>query len=86
MAAAATALALGAPAHAINDTKVPADSCSGNPNAVGTPGGNANPGLATADPVDAPASANNPGNRPGEPGNNEQGARGEANSQAPCNA
>jgi hypothetical protein len=78
LAAATAALALAAPAYAINDGRVPADECSGNPNAVGTPGGSPNPGLANAEPVDPPASANNPGKS--------QGARGEERSQAPCNA
>ena len=76
-AAAAAALALAAPAYAINDGRVPADECSGNANAVGTPGGQPNPGLATAEPVGPPASANNPGRS--------TGARGEERSQAPCN-
>ena len=75
---AAGVLALAAPAYAINDGRVPADECSGNENAVGTPGGGANPGLDTAEPVGPPASANNPGNS--------QGARGEERSHAPCNA
>ncbi len=71
-------LAAAAPAHAINDSRVPADECSENPNAVGTPGGQPNPGLANAEPVGPPASANNPGRS--------EGARGEERSQAPCNA
>ena len=75
--AAAAALALPAPAYAINDSLVPADECSGNPNAVGTPGGAPNPGLATADPVGPPASNDNPGRS--------AGARGEERSQAACN-
>jgi hypothetical protein len=78
IAAAAGVLALAAPAHAINDSLVPADECSDNPNAVGTPGGGPNPGLANSDRVDPPASANNPGRS--------TGARGEERSQAPCNA
>jgi len=77
LGAAVATLALAAPAYAINDGRVPADECSGNPNAVGTPGGGPNPGLANAEPVGAPASANNPGAS--------SGARGEARSQAPCN-
>ena len=71
------ALAVAAPAHAINDARVPADECSGNPSAVGTPGGGPNPGLAQAAPVGPPASANNPGVS--------EGAQGEAHSRAPCN-
>ena len=78
IAAAAAALTLAAPAHAINDGRVPADECSQNENAVGTPGGAPNPGLARSEPVGPPASANNPGKS--------QGARGEERSQAPCNA
>ena len=77
LAAAAAALALATPAQAINDGRVPADECSDNPNAVGTPGGNQNPGLANTDQVGPPASANNPGRS--------TGARGEEKSQAPCN-
>ena len=61
-------------AFAINDGRVPADECSGNPNAVGTPGGQPNPGLLVADPVGPPASANNPGRS--------TGAQGEAHSRA----
>ena len=72
------ALGAAAPAQAINDGRVPADECSNNPNAVGTPGGEPNPGLATAEPVGPPASDNNPGQS--------TGARGEQHSQAPCNA
>jgi hypothetical protein len=79
IAGAAAALALAAPAHAINDGLVPADECSDNPNAVGTPGGEPNPGLANNDQVDPPASRNNPSDR-------SPGARGEERSQAPCNA
>jgi len=54
---------LAAPALAINDGRVPADECSGNPNAVGTPGGMPNPGLSPTgpSPVEPPASVNNPG-------------------------
>lgn len=78
IAATAGVLALSSPAYGINDGRVPADECSGNENAVGTPGGEPNPGLATAEPVGPPASANNPGNS--------QGARGEERSHAPCNA
>ena len=77
IAGAAAALALAAPAQAINDGRVPADECSDNPNAVGTPGGGPNPGLANTDQVGPPASANNPGRS--------TGARGEERSQAPCN-
>ena len=77
-AVACAALALAAPAYGINDALVPAAECSGNPNAVGTPGGAPNPGLARAEPVGPPASRNNPGRS--------QGARGEERSQAPCNA
>ncbi len=72
-----SALILGAaafPALAINDGRVPADECSGNPSAVGTPQGNPNPGLAVSDPVGPPASDNNPGQS--------TGAQGEARSQA----
>ena len=76
--ATAGVLAVASPAYAINDGRVPADECSGNENAVGTPGGDPNPGLARAEPVGPPASANNPGNS--------QGARGEERSQAACNA
>ncbi|HEV3001743.1 MAG TPA: hypothetical protein VGW75_13460 [Solirubrobacteraceae bacterium] len=76
-AAVVVALAAAAPAYGINDGRVPADECSGNPNAVGTPGGAPNPGLAQAEPVGPPASANNPGAS--------TGARGEERSQAPCN-
>ena len=76
-AAVAASLVAAAPAAAINDGRVPADECSDNPNAVGTPGGQPNPGLARAEPVGPPASANNPGSS--------TGARGEERSQAPCN-
>ena len=49
------------PALAIGDGKVPADNCSGNVNAVGTPEGDPNPGLVQTDQVGPPASGNNPG-------------------------
>ena len=75
-AAVAASLAATVPAHAINDGRVPADECSDNPNAVGTPGGEPNPGLAQSEEVGPPASANNPGSS--------TGARGEDRSQAPC--
>jgi hypothetical protein len=78
IAGVAAALALAAPAQAINDGRVPADECSGdNPNVVGTPGGEPNPGLANTDQLAPAASANNPGRS--------TGARGEERSQAPCN-
>ena len=62
-----SALILGvvsAPALAINDGRVPADECSGNPKSVGEPTGVPlqNPGIITAEPVDPPVSGpNNPG-------------------------
>ena len=62
------------PALAINDGRVPAEECSDNPTAVGTPQGGPNPGLAVSEPVGPPASANNPGQS--------QGAQGEERSQA----
>lgn len=62
------------PALAINDGRVPAEECSGNPTAVGTPQGNPNPGLAVSEPVGPPASEANPGQS--------GGAQGEARSQA----
>jgi hypothetical protein len=70
------ALAAAAPAHGINDGRVPADECSDNPKAVGEPGGapGTNPGINQAEPVDPAASANNPGES--------TGARGQENSQA----
>ncbi len=70
------------PALAIGDGKVPADNCSGNVNAVGTPQGDPNPGLALTDQVGPPASGNNPGQEfsPGE-----TGAEGEEKSQAIAN-
>ena len=76
-AALAAALVAATPAYAINDGRVPADECSDNPSAVGTPGGEPNPGLAQSEQVGPPASANNPGRS--------SGARGEERSQAPCN-
>ena len=60
--------AMAVPALAINDSRVPADECSGNINAVGTPGGEPNPGLLQADPVGPPASASNPGQSTGAQG------------------
>ena len=74
-----SALILGSvafPALAINDDRTPADECSGNPSAVGTPQGNPNPGLAESDPVDPPASEDNPAQS--------TGAQGETRSQADC--
>ena len=56
------------PALASNNGKVPADECSGNMNVVGTPRGEANPGLAQTDQVGPPASANNPGQSAGAEG------------------
>jgi hypothetical protein len=56
--------AVSAPALAINDGRVPADECSGNPKSVGEPTGVPlqNPGINTADPVAPPVSGpNNPG-------------------------
>jgi hypothetical protein len=73
---AAIVLATGAPAFANNDPTVPADECSGNPNAVGQPQshGGTNATDIGPSPVAGPASTNNPGNS--------EGARGQANSQA----
>ena len=66
------------PALAINDSRVPADECSDNPKAVGEPGGVplSNPGIAQAEPVGPPVSANNPGQS--------TGAQGQNNSQGPA--
>ena len=60
------------PALAINDSRVPADECSDNPKAVGEPGGVplSNPGIAQAEPVGPPVSANNPGQSTGAQGQN----------------
>ena len=72
-----SALVLGTaafPALAINDGRVPAEECSGNPTAVGTPQGSPNPGLAVSEPVGPPDSANTP--------RWSEGAQGEARSQA----
>jgi hypothetical protein len=69
---------MAAPALAINDSQVPADECSGNPKAVGEPGGapGTNPGINQSDRVGPPVSDNNPGES--------TGARGQANSNANC--
>jgi hypothetical protein len=73
-----TAIAIGTtgPAFANNDPTVPADECSGNPNAVGQP--QSQGGINATDigpsPVGGPASDNNPGQS--------TGARGQENSQA----
>jgi hypothetical protein len=73
---AAAVLATAGPSFANNDPTVPADECSGNPNAVGQPqsqgGGNATD--LGPSPVEGPASANNPGQS--------EGAKGQANSRA----
>jgi hypothetical protein len=64
----AAALAAAAPAYAINDGRVPADECSGNPVAVGETPDGTNPGIAQADPVAPAVSANNPGQSTGARG------------------
>jgi hypothetical protein len=75
----AAALAVAAPAYAINDGQTPAgQGCANSSSAVGTPGGSANPGLATTPKVGAPASDDNPGQ-------NSPGAEGAEKSQAFCN-
>jgi hypothetical protein len=72
--ASALSAALALPVGAINDTRVPGDECSPNNSAaVGNPTGG-NPGIAQADPVGPPASANNPGQS--------TGARGQTQSEA----
>lgn len=72
------AVLIAPPVFAINDGRVPADECSrDNPNAVGTPGGEPNPGLQTAEPVGPPASGNNPGESTGAEG--EDHSRAESN-------
>jgi hypothetical protein len=84
----AAGLVAAAPAQAINDGRVPGENCSpGHSSSVGDPErfGGVNPGIVfnfardtdVTDPQPDPAvSANNPGVS--------TGARGEANSQAPC--
>ncbi len=77
VAVAAVMLAMvAAPALANNDPTVPADECSGNPNAVGQP--QSHGGINAVDigpsPVSGPASKNNPGTS--------TGAKGQAQSQA----
>jgi hypothetical protein len=73
---AAVALATAGPAFANNDPTVPADECSGNPNAVGQPQshGGTNATDIGPSPVAGPASANNPGKS--------TGAKGQLKSQA----
>ena len=57
---------MASPALAIGDKFVPANTCSGeNPNAVGTPGGNPNPGLVVSEPVGALTSDTNSRLSPG---------------------
>ena len=78
VAVAAVMLAvMAAPALANNDPTVPADECSGNPNAVGQP--QSHGGINAVDigpsPVSGPASKNNPSDT-------STGAKGQAQSQA----
>ena len=49
------------PALAINDSKIPADECSGNPNAVGEPAADVFRNTEDQNPVGLPTSADNPG-------------------------
>jgi hypothetical protein len=69
--------ALSALALAIDDARVSADECSGQPQCCGQAWGAPIPGLVQAEPVGPPDSPNIPGAS--------GGAEGEAHSQAHCN-
>jgi hypothetical protein len=73
----ASALILGTaafPALAINDSRVPADECSGNLNAVGEPAADVFRNTEDQNPVGLPTSANNPGASIGAQGQEESQA------------
>jgi hypothetical protein len=59
------ALAAAAPAGAINDPRVPANECSGNPVAVGDTPSPPNPGIDRVTFVNPPVSDDNPGHGDG---------------------